>query len=179
MTAVSGHVLYKNAARHRQSMQLLSNCISTRKKSVRRVLWRSPHRGLEAGEKRTRLGQRRVRRAGTAGLAQARARRAQLSPLNSMLSSSLLARCSPRCLPSFAAPAFRRHYAAAAAPSLQRLTVHQQPAFTSLAFSLAFAALVLVEYARYFALYPVGANLHLFFSEFVDSKDTGPVRASP
>ena len=50
-----------------------------------------------------------------------------------------------------------------------------QPAFTSIAFSVAFALFTFSEYARYFALYPVGAPLHIFFSEFIDSKDSGPV----
>ncbi|BGP46622.1 dolichol kinase [Rhodotorula kratochvilovae] len=49
------------------------------------------------------------------------------------------------------------------------------PAFTSLAFSVAFSLFTFAEYARYFALYPIGAPLHIFFSEFVDSKDGGPV----
>ena len=50
-----------------------------------------------------------------------------------------------------------------------------QPAFTSLAFSVAFALFTPSEYARYFALYHIGAPLHIFFSEFIDSKDSGPV----
>ena len=50
-----------------------------------------------------------------------------------------------------------------------------QPAFTSLAFSVAFSLFTFAEYARYFALYPIGGPLHIFFSEFVDSKDGGPV----
>jgi hypothetical protein len=50
-----------------------------------------------------------------------------------------------------------------------------KPAFTSLAFSLAFSIFTFAEYARYFALYPIGAGMHLFFTEFVDSKDCGPV----
>ncbi|ORY82330.1 hypothetical protein BCR35DRAFT_81373 [Leucosporidium creatinivorum] len=49
------------------------------------------------------------------------------------------------------------------------------PAFTSLAFSVAFSLFTFSEYARYFALYPIGAPLHIFFSEFIDSKDSGPV----
>ena len=49
------------------------------------------------------------------------------------------------------------------------------PAFTSLAFSLAFSVFTFLEYARYFALYPVGAPIHVFFNEFIDSKDSGPV----
>lgn len=51
----------------------------------------------------------------------------------------------------------------------------EQSSFTSLAFSLAFAIFTFSEYARYFALYPIGAPLHIFFSEFVDGKDSGPV----
>jgi hypothetical protein len=51
-----------------------------------------------------------------------------------------------------------------------------QPAFSSLAFSAAFGMFTLAEYARYFALYPIGAPLHVFFSEFVaPDKDAGPV----
>ncbi|GAA5882008.1 hypothetical protein JCM3774_003239 [Rhodotorula dairenensis] len=49
------------------------------------------------------------------------------------------------------------------------------PAFTSLAFSVAFSLFTFAEYARYFALYPIGAPLHIFFTEFVNSKDSGPV----
>ena len=40
---------------------------------------------------------------------------------------------------------------------------------------MAFALFTFSEYARYFALYPIGAQLHIFFTEFVDSKDNGPV----
>jgi dolichol kinase len=50
-----------------------------------------------------------------------------------------------------------------------------QPAFTSLAFSIAFAIFTFAEYARYFAVYPIGRPIHVFFSEFIDSKDAGPV----
>ena len=50
-----------------------------------------------------------------------------------------------------------------------------QPAFTSLAFSIAFAIFTFAEYARFFAVYPIGAPIHVFFSEFIDSKDAGPV----
>ena len=50
------------------------------------------------------------------------------------------------------------------------------PAFSSLAFSVAFAVFAFAEYIRYFALYPLGAPMHRFFTEFVDSdKDAGPV----
>lgn len=40
---------------------------------------------------------------------------------------------------------------------------------------MAFALFTFSEYARYFALYPIGAPLHIFFSEFIDNKDSGPV----
>ncbi|GAA6044123.1 hypothetical protein JCM8097_004718 [Rhodosporidiobolus ruineniae] len=49
------------------------------------------------------------------------------------------------------------------------------PAFTSLSFSLAFTLFTFAEYARFFALYPLSAPLHIFFTEFVDNKDAGPV----
>lgn len=49
------------------------------------------------------------------------------------------------------------------------------PAFTHLAFSVAFSAFVFAEYVRYYALYPFGATLHVFMSEFLDHKDSGPV----
>ncbi|KAI0649338.1 hypothetical protein C8Q79DRAFT_903711 [Trametes meyenii] len=47
------------------------------------------------------------------------------------------------------------------------------PAFTHLAFSAAFALFTFAEYVRYFALYPLGAAVHLFMNEFLDSKDGG------
>lgn len=49
------------------------------------------------------------------------------------------------------------------------------PAFTHLAFSLAFSIFIFAEYVRYYALYPFGAALHIFMSEFLDHKDSGPV----
>ncbi|PWN51226.1 hypothetical protein IE53DRAFT_299774, partial [Violaceomyces palustris] len=49
------------------------------------------------------------------------------------------------------------------------------PAFTHLAFSLAFSIFIFAEYVRYYALYPFGASLHVFMSEFLDQKDSGPV----
>lgn len=49
------------------------------------------------------------------------------------------------------------------------------PAFTHLAFSLAFSVFIMAEYTRYYALYPFGAALHVFMSEFTDHKDSGPV----
>lgn len=47
------------------------------------------------------------------------------------------------------------------------------PAFMHLAFSTAFALFILGEYLRYCAVYPVGASLHVFLSQFLDNKDTG------
>ncbi|KAJ7678530.1 hypothetical protein B0H17DRAFT_1235796 [Mycena rosella] len=47
------------------------------------------------------------------------------------------------------------------------------PAFTHLAFSVAFALFVFAEYVRYFAIYPFGAAVHLFMNEFLDTKDGG------
>ncbi|KAJ7116369.1 hypothetical protein C8R44DRAFT_832482 [Mycena epipterygia] len=47
------------------------------------------------------------------------------------------------------------------------------PAFTHLAFSVAFALFVFAEYVRYFAMYPFGAAVHLFMNEFLDTKDGG------
>lgn len=48
-----------------------------------------------------------------------------------------------------------------------------QPAFTHIAFSLAFSLFIFAEYVRYFALYPFGAVVHLFLNEFLNSKDSG------
>ncbi|KAF8666655.1 dolichol kinase [Rhizoctonia solani] len=47
------------------------------------------------------------------------------------------------------------------------------PAFTHLAFSLAFSLFTFSEYVRYFAIYPFGAAVHVFLSEFLDEKDSG------
>ncbi|KAI3626367.1 hypothetical protein CBS9595_001728 [Malassezia furfur] len=49
------------------------------------------------------------------------------------------------------------------------------PAFMHLAFAAAFALFVFGEYLRYCAVYPVGASLHFFLSQFLDSKDSGLV----
>ncbi|KAI0309249.1 hypothetical protein OF83DRAFT_1089205 [Amylostereum chailletii] len=46
-------------------------------------------------------------------------------------------------------------------------------AFTHVAFSAAFALFAFAEYVRYFALYPLGAAVHVFMSEFLDHKDGG------
>jgi len=48
-----------------------------------------------------------------------------------------------------------------------------QPAFTHLSFSLAFSLFTFAEYIRYFAIYPFGAAVHVFLSEFLDEKDSG------
>ncbi|KAJ7739314.1 hypothetical protein B0H14DRAFT_3515801 [Mycena olivaceomarginata] len=45
------------------------------------------------------------------------------------------------------------------------------PAFTHLAFSVAFALFVFAEYIRYFAIYPLGVAVHIFMNEFLDTKD--------
>lgn len=47
--------------------------------------------------------------------------------------------------------------------------------FSSISFSVAFVIFTFSEFARYFAFYPIGAGIHLFFNEFIDSKDSGPV----
>jgi dolichol kinase len=48
-----------------------------------------------------------------------------------------------------------------------------KPAFTHLSLSAAFAMFIFAEYIRYFALYPFGAAVHVFISEFLDPKDQG------
>lgn len=48
-----------------------------------------------------------------------------------------------------------------------------QPSFMHLAFSVAFALFIFAEYVRYFALWPFGAAVHIFLSEFLDEKDKG------
>ncbi|OAV97864.1 hypothetical protein PTTG_07309 [Puccinia triticina 1-1 BBBD Race 1] len=47
--------------------------------------------------------------------------------------------------------------------------------FSSISFSVAFVIFTFCEFARYFAFYPIGAAIHLFFNEFIDEKDSGPV----
>lgn len=49
------------------------------------------------------------------------------------------------------------------------------PAFMHLAFSVAMALFILLEYLRYCAVFPFGATLHFFLSQFLDNKDTGLV----
>ncbi|KAI0032526.1 hypothetical protein K488DRAFT_49742 [Vararia minispora EC-137] len=51
--------------------------------------------------------------------------------------------------------------------------VASDPAFTHLAFGAAFALFTFAEYVRYFALWPLGAAVHVFISEFLDAKDSG------
>jgi dolichol kinase len=46
-------------------------------------------------------------------------------------------------------------------------------AFTHVAFGAAFALFVFAEYVRYFAVWPFGAAVHVFLSEFLDAKDSG------
>ena len=47
------------------------------------------------------------------------------------------------------------------------------PAFMHLAFSVAFSLFILCEYMRFCAVFPFGATLHFFLSQFLDNKDTG------
>lgn len=49
------------------------------------------------------------------------------------------------------------------------------PAFMHLAFSVAMSLFILLEYLRYCAVFPFGASLHVFLSQFLDSKDSGLV----
>ncbi|KAI7867182.1 hypothetical protein BDF14DRAFT_1806703 [Spinellus fusiger] len=50
-----------------------------------------------------------------------------------------------------------------------------QPYFLELAFGVALAAFIYLEYLRYFAVWPYSKRLHLFLSEFIDERDLGPV----
>ncbi|CAM0138425.1 unnamed protein product [Umbelopsis sp. WA50703] len=50
-----------------------------------------------------------------------------------------------------------------------------EPAFLQLAFSVALAAFIYLEYLRFFAVWPYGKNIHMFLTEFIDSRDLGPV----
>lgn len=69
----------------------------------------------------------------------------------------------------------RRKFFHALAVFLFTPGIAYDPAFSHLAFSLAFSAFIFAEYIRYYALYPFGAALHIFLSEFTDHKDSGPV----
>jgi dolichol kinase len=43
-----------------------------------------------------------------------------------------------------------------------------------LSFSFATSAMIMLEYHRYFNIYPLGSYIEPFLSRFIDSKDTGP-----
>ncbi|KAI8068495.1 hypothetical protein BC940DRAFT_299233 [Gongronella butleri] len=47
--------------------------------------------------------------------------------------------------------------------------------FLRLAFGVALAAFIYLEYLRYFAVWPYGKNIHMFLTEFIDNRDLGPV----
>ncbi|KAI8981400.1 hypothetical protein BDB01DRAFT_793921 [Pilobolus umbonatus] len=47
--------------------------------------------------------------------------------------------------------------------------------FLQLAFCVALAAFIYLEYLRYFAVWPWGKSLHVFLIEFIDNRDLGPV----
>lgn len=75
-------------------------------------------------------------------------------------------------LPTLSVNARRKSFhALAVAMFIPGLAV--DPAFTHLSFSVAFAAFTFAEYIRYFALWPLGASVHLFLNEFIDHKDSG------
>ncbi|KAI0077875.1 hypothetical protein K474DRAFT_1706914 [Panus rudis PR-1116 ss-1] len=67
----------------------------------------------------------------------------------------------------------RRKFFHALAVALFLPGIAVDPAFTHLSFSVAFAVFTFAEYVRYFALYPFGASVHVFMSEFLDTKDSG------
>ncbi|CAO1635282.1 unnamed protein product [Parajaminaea phylloscopi] len=69
----------------------------------------------------------------------------------------------------------RRKFFHALAVVLYTPAIALDPALAHLAFSLAFSVFTFAEYIRYYALYPFGAPLHIFLSEFTDHKDSGPV----
>lgn len=69
----------------------------------------------------------------------------------------------------------RRKFFHALAVLLFAPGIAYDPAFMHLAFSLAFSVFIFAEYVRYYALYPFGAAVHVFLSEFTDHKDSGPV----
>ncbi|KAF9969826.1 hypothetical protein BGZ73_007635 [Actinomortierella ambigua] len=47
--------------------------------------------------------------------------------------------------------------------------------FMHLAFSVAVASMIFLEYIRYFAVYPIGKEIHLFLVGFLDDRDRGPI----
>ncbi|KAI9018018.1 hypothetical protein CLU79DRAFT_762670 [Phycomyces nitens] len=50
-----------------------------------------------------------------------------------------------------------------------------EPMFLKLAFGVALALFIYLEYLRYFAIWPYGKSLHMFLTEFIDNRDLGPV----
>ena len=44
-----------------------------------------------------------------------------------------------------------------------------------MAFGVALGLFIYLEYLRYFAIWPYGKSIHMFLSEFIDSRDLGPV----
>ncbi|KAL0080425.1 hypothetical protein F4703DRAFT_1931390 [Phycomyces blakesleeanus] len=50
-----------------------------------------------------------------------------------------------------------------------------EPLFLKLAFAVALALFIYLEYLRYFAVWPYGKSLHMFLTEFIDNRDLGPV----
>ncbi|KAG0006681.1 hypothetical protein BGZ65_005236, partial [Modicella reniformis] len=47
--------------------------------------------------------------------------------------------------------------------------------FMHIAFSVGLAALIFLEYIRYFAVVPFGKEIHLFLVGFLDARDCGPI----
>ncbi|KAI9492568.1 hypothetical protein BDB00DRAFT_827981 [Zychaea mexicana] len=47
--------------------------------------------------------------------------------------------------------------------------------FLQLAFGVALGVFIYLEYLRYFAIWPYGKSIHMFLTEFIDSRDLGPV----
>ncbi|ORX54071.1 hypothetical protein DM01DRAFT_1374227 [Hesseltinella vesiculosa] len=55
------------------------------------------------------------------------------------------------------------------------LAVLMFDSFLRLAFGVALATFIYLEYLRYFAVWPYGKNIHMFLTEFIDNRDLGPV----
>jgi dolichol kinase len=55
------------------------------------------------------------------------------------------------------------------------LLPYQQEPFMHIAFSVGLAALIFLEYVRYFAVVPFGKEIHLFLVGFLDARDGGPI----
>ncbi|KLT40066.1 hypothetical protein CC85DRAFT_287856 [Cutaneotrichosporon oleaginosum] len=100
--------------------------------------------------------------------ASARTVRSHLEP---SVATQMMDRADQR-MPTLSVNARRKSFhALAVAMFVPGMTV--DPAFTHLSFSVAFAAFTFAEYVRYFALWPLGASVHLFLNEFIDHKDSG------